>query len=203
MTDLWCALGVMAANPALFNLPVGFTVCSVDVVFREPGSPPTLLSSNTKGLLMAGPTQQVQEQVQDVLDQNFSDAAPVVSLYAAGRLCRLKVTAGSVADAALADFKAAFDQTFGATPLTSRIAVALGASMLDPGLSTEFADSSRTAKRQKQFHIAGDPDFAKLQAMLAHSKFQTAQSALTNAETWRETCPERHVFYSRFALAAN
>lgn len=208
MTDLWCLFGRLAANPAEFSLlPTGFALFALSsIVEQEAGMPAVTTVIRNIGLLSKTPTESTRDAIQAKLDTQFPKAAaPIVSLWAAGRICRLKTVDGAVVNSALAKFNTCYVNAFGANAPTSvHTQTAMGAAMVDENVRAKFLQPASRAEEDARFRLDTTlPEYANFLGFLADPLYQTAQNELLGASCWDRSCPEVMHWYPKFDRAAN
>lgn len=194
----------MAVDPTGFaNLPS--TVEKLDVTIIETDSLGKKVIRDVRSMvyLKQQATEQMQSSLQQILDATFPNSSPMVTLYAAGRLCRLKSMDGPVLVAGFDGFHGCYKNSYGAGPKPNgAYATAMGACMVDEILKNNFINPITRPSRIAQFRL--DPtQFAPFEKFLIDGNFKSTQDAFMKAECWRETCPDKATWYSRSDRMAN
>ncbi len=225
MTDIWFLFGALTTNPDLLKV-----IAENNASFHRIGQvtqefdPPA--GANLRVSWLCNPAAGYLDQTIDgfrvaLRDQIASrcSGAPIISLYAAAKLCQLWHTSQDALCRSIHEFNNIFQLAAKAANLQSapsaRLLTLLGACMVDANLSGnlqilgyEYADPGKAVACEFGFSqsLGADPEWNTVKSFVQNPQLMAAggpQQQFLGVPSWTVSCHEYLFFYEHFKRAAN
>ncbi len=203
----------MVIDPKLLDLVTtanpGFGRIKMTIAETVKGKKQTPLGVPAAGYLNEADTTKPRLVLHTYAQANFGAAAPIISLYTAGKMCQFWNTY-------LAGLKLALDQARGIfeskakpaglnPPYSAKFATLLGATLIDDRL-TNALQTAGDRDVAKEFGIdpaSGSEEWNTILGFASDPALPTTQNNLLAAPSWSPHCAQKVFFYAPFARAAN
>ena len=212
MTDFWFVFGAMAIDPGLLDeiekLRPRFDRIKLTLV-EEVNGVIGEVPVPAAGYLDGTAVTQTREMLRDEFAMPYGVGAPIISLYTAGQICQLWNADQARLKQCMVDAHEMFVQAAQSTglqaPYSTRMAVVMGACLIDDDLKAEITKPSQVVYAME---FGFDPsqntrEWATVQAFLYHPEFNRVQTSLLGGSSWDPQCRQRFLFYAPFMRAAN
>ncbi len=225
MTDIWFLFGAMAVDPALLDFidqncasfqRIGMLTHEVA---PQPGKDPaSMWITNPAAGYLQGDLDDFRRALRGKVGGAYQ-SAPIISLYAAGKVTQIWSTSSRKLSRAIKKFHDIYKGAAGATSLgtpTARLLGIMGACMVDDTFANAVADSTFELTPEGQAVMAefgfdannyqNDAEWQTLKKFVQDQNWsgvKGAQTELLSMTTWDCGCGERLMFYGNFKRAVN
>lgn len=225
MTDIWFLFGATTVDLSLLDFIdqncVSFRrigMITQEVAPKAAGDPDVTWITNPAAGYLDASIDTFRRTLRNQCAKSYK-SSPIISLYAAAKLCQIWNTSPGQFSRAIRSFNTIYNAAASATGFNKhpvRLVTMLGACMVDDAFAAQVRDPNFETTPEGQavmaefgFDAASEaagPEWKTAKGFVSQKNFfgiNGAQTQLLSVPTWTCGCHERVVFYDSFKRAAN